>query len=444
MKCPKCKAEIEEGALFCTHCGKSLPKRKKCVNCGTEIPLDMAFCTHCGTKQPVLQEKEEVPQAVVKVKTKKISKTLIGVLSVLIVVFIAVGGYFLTNGSSNGKRSFQDIQISKNFVNDANEYFNVKIKISWPESLEGGDVKPLQTAIMNKAFGYSKNNIDEAISAYFASFGKEIDQLPEWNMEITQYNVSIEVKEETYIKGRYSAFSVLYINYAEGGSFHAADVINRYVNYDIQNQMVLSAADIFNDKISHSEILREIKRSSSGEWSNVKEPNELPKEVLLTDSQIHFAFDGWQPRVEVITIGIRENLISPRIKNLLLRTETINETANEQEKDIINNLYTNYVFGNEDFSQIAKDICSPKLLKILKDEYEYDCEDGECYAVWIFRTTAQDGTDVNEVKNITSKGNGWYEVSYIDMGNEGMTSIKFIEADGKMIMDEIKKDKSFN
>lgn len=124
--------------------------------------------------------------------------------------------------------------------------------------------------------------------------------------------------------------------------------------------------------------------------------------------------------------------------------EQNDEFSNERAKEIINNLYTNYVFGNKDFSQIAKDVCSPKLLKILKDEYEYDCEDGECYAVWIFRTSAQDGTDVNKIKSITPKGNGWYDVSYIDMGYEGLTSVKFVKANGKMIIDEIKMDKSHN
>ena len=94
MKCPKCKAEIEEGAVFCTHCGKSLPKRKKCVSCGTELPMDMVFCTNCGTKQPL----EEVQGGEVN-KQKRKSPLLIVIASIFIIVSL-IGGYMIVN--SNG------------------------------------------------------------------------------------------------------------------------------------------------------------------------------------------------------------------------------------------------------------------------------------------------------------------------------------------------------
>lgn len=115
----------------------------------------------------------------------------------------------------------------------------------------------------------------------------------------------------------------------------------------------------------------------------------------------------------------------------------------EQASKIIHELYTDYVFGKKDFALIVKDVCTSRLSEILKESYPYNCEDGECYAVWLFRTNAQDGmADASKIKSIESKGNGWFDVSYLDMGHDGLTSIKFIEVDGKVMMDEIKKDKS--
>lgn len=111
---------------------------------------------------------------------------------------------------------------------------------------------------------------------------------------------------------------------------------------------------------------------------------------------------------------------------------------------MLRNLYENYVFGNRDFSRIAHDICSESLLKRLKDAYDYDCEDGDCYAVWLFRTSYQDGPEEeSKVNSIVAKDQGWFDVIYSDMGLEGKTSLKLTEHHGKLLIDEIRPDKSY-
>ena len=120
----------------------------------------------------------------------------------------------------------------------------------------------------------------------------------------------------------------------------------------------------------------------------------------------------------------------------------------EQNSEKANNItlesfYNDYVFGNKDFSNIAHTVCSPKLLRTLKNMYQkkYKCLDGECYAMWLFRRTGKpDGaSNVSKVTNITNEGDGWVKVSYIYMGVEGETYIKLISYNGRDYMDEIRR-----
>ena len=50
MKCQKCGAELEEGALFCKDCGAKVEfqKIRFCRDCGAEIVEGSRFCSKCG------------------------------------------------------------------------------------------------------------------------------------------------------------------------------------------------------------------------------------------------------------------------------------------------------------------------------------------------------------------------------------------------------------
>ncbi len=57
MFCPKCGAELERGATFCSSCGAVIEKveeigvRKRfCPNCGAELREGANFCDSCGTR----------------------------------------------------------------------------------------------------------------------------------------------------------------------------------------------------------------------------------------------------------------------------------------------------------------------------------------------------------------------------------------------------------
>ena len=75
MKCPKCNAELREGAKFCTKCGEKIVQQSEqkaeqqpvCAKCGTPLKPGAKFCTKCGTKvaaaAPVPVQEPKAPQA---------------------------------------------------------------------------------------------------------------------------------------------------------------------------------------------------------------------------------------------------------------------------------------------------------------------------------------------------------------------------------------------
>ena len=109
----------------------------------------------------------------------------------------------------------------------------------------------------------------------------------------------------------------------------------------------------------------------------------------------------------------------------------VDHSANE---DLINTVYNTFVFGSSKKS--PKPYFTDKALRKLKAAYDYDCEGGNCYAYWELRTDAQDGpNDVSRITSIEPGDDGWYVVSYKDMGISGKTRIKIVN--GKI--DEYKR-----
>lgn len=98
---------------------------------------------------------------------------------------------------------------------------------------------------------------------------------------------------------------------------------------------------------------------------------------------------------------------------------------------MIKRAYEKFVFGGSQAD--PSDYFTKKALQRLKSEYdyEYDCPDGNCYAYWMLRTDAQDGPeDTSSVVSVDPAEDGWYVVSFKDMGHPGKTRVKII--DGKI------------
>lgn len=74
---------------------------------------------------------------------------------------------------------------------------------------------------------------------------------------------------------------------------------------------------------------------------------------------------------------------------------------------------------------------SPKILTKLRNEFEYD---GGGYAVWLFRTGAQDGQGTSEVTSISTEGDGWYTVFFSDMGIKSSCRFQAKIVEGKVFV----------
>ena len=124
-----------------------------------------------------------------------------------------------------------------------------------------------------------------------------------------------------------------------------------------------------------------------------------------------------------------------------LSGETKKDTSNDADSKAIEKIqsfYTNYIFGNEFASDsVMAKYCTKELAQELSKAYDDKFSDGGGYAVWKFRSGAQDGEDIREIEKIEPLGDGKYLVHYNDMGNKGTHTITIVQQDGEIFFDKL-------
>jgi len=120
------------------------------------------------------------------------------------------------------------------------------------------------------------------------------------------------------------------------------------------------------------------------------------------------------------------------------KQESSSNNVDTKAIEKIQTFYTNYIFGDEfaNDSVIVK-YCTKNLAQELSKAYDAEFNDGGGYAVWKFRSKAQDGEDIHEVEKIEPLGNGKYLVHYNDMGNKGTHTITIVQQDGEIFFDKL-------
>ena len=104
----------------------------------------------------------------------------------------------------------------------------------------------------------------------------------------------------------------------------------------------------------------------------------------------------------------------------------------------IQTFYSRHIFGNEFANDsVMEKYCTKRFAQELRDDYNKEFSDGGGYAVWKFRSNAQDGEDIQEVIRILPLGNRNYLVYYNDMGNKGTHIISIVQQDGDIFMDKL-------
>jgi hypothetical protein len=120
------------------------------------------------------------------------------------------------------------------------------------------------------------------------------------------------------------------------------------------------------------------------------------------------------------------------------KQESSSNNVDTKAIEKIQTFYTNYIFGDEfaNDSVIAK-YCTKNLAQELSKAYDNEFSDGGGYAVWKFRSDAQDGEDIREIEKIEPLGDGKYTVHYNDMGNKGTHTITIAQQDGEIFFDKL-------
>lgn len=113
--------------------------------------------------------------------------------------------------------------------------------------------------------------------------------------------------------------------------------------------------------------------------------------------------------------------------------KTVRETPEIAE--LINSAYNQFVFALDSSEEASPEMYfSAHALMKLQQDYTFDCDKGPCYAFYALRTEYQDskpGSDeTSRILEIEPAGDGWYTVSYCDMGWPGKTRIRIV--DGKI------------
>ena len=91
-------------------------------------------------------------------------------------------------------------------------------------------------------------------------------------------------------------------------------------------------------------------------------------------------------------------------------------------ENFVINFYNNCVFGDK---WNAESHITSNVRQRLVEEFDEDCYDGGCLALWEFRTGYQDGPgDYSYVSYIEPYGGDWYKVNYFDMGMPAATYVR--------------------
>ena len=103
--------------------------------------------------------------------------------------------------------------------------------------------------------------------------------------------------------------------------------------------------------------------------------------------------------------------------------------------EFLTDMYDNHKYEDYDFLRAH---CTEKLLNKLSQKYDYECSQDVCYAIWLFRTQAQDGpSNRSEIVRVKPEGDGWYTYDFYDMGIKGRNRVRVFVKDGVVMMDDI-------
>lgn len=139
--------------------------------------------------------------------------------------------------------------------------------------------------------------------------------------------------------------------------------------------------------------------------------------------------------LNILSIGTKSNAKSNIAQRESAVSYCIPSDKSNKDTDLILDVYYKFVFsidlGENDH---PRDYFTANALKQLQKDYAFDCNDAPCYAYYALRTSNQDSNPDSDgesrIYKVELSEDGWYTVSYTDMGWNGKTKIKIV--DGKI------------
>ena len=155
--CPYCGAVLNDDSLFCTKCGKELPKRIACPHCGASMNEGDAFCPNCGksiNEVSAEHSEEQESQQASDVSEKSTSKKYLPIIGGVIVLAILGGGWW----------SYKSSMEKKNVNLDS--LFTVNLE-EVKEDVEGNDTELIKDAYASVLKKYNPNTEWDDYGTYF-------------------------------------------------------------------------------------------------------------------------------------------------------------------------------------------------------------------------------------------------------------------------------------
>lgn len=126
------------------------------------------------------------------------------------------------------------------------------------------------------------------------------------------------------------------------------------------------------------------------------------------------------------------------LKRMLLLLALVS-LSHAGEADIVvsflRDMLENFKFESYPF---LKSHCSEGLLKKLEADYDYECDEGPCYAVWNFRGGAND-VWTWKVLDVRENGDGWYTYSFQENEFVGKYRVHAHLVKGSVILFDLKR-----
>ena len=158
--------------------------------------------------------------------------------------------------------------------------------------------------------------------------------------------------------------------------------------------------------------------------------NSIKKSLILLAAATAFSCSDKQEQQQ-------QNSVANKPATVLQEQSSVNALDAKVFEKILT-FYTNYIFGPQEASDsVIAMYCTKSLAQELSKAYDAEYSDGGGYAVWKFRSDAQDGEDIHEVEKIEPIGDGKYLVHYNDMGNKGTHTITIVQQNGEIFFNKL-------